>query len=248
MDTELAVATRLAMRVASLGRAARSKAGIRVRQPLAAVLVKARTPEEGSILAQVADQVRDELNVKEVRTVSDETELLAYQVRPNMAALGKKYGAKSREVAVALAALDPALVVSRLQAGANVQAGEFTLLPEEVNVGVLDRPGFATASESGYTVAVTTEVTPELAREGLARELVHRIQNMRRSAGFEIADRIVTYFQGPETVHQAMEAFASYVKTETLSLELRQAPPPDGAYVETQRIDGQDVVLAVKRV
>ncbi|MBM3946791.1 MAG: hypothetical protein FJ315_05255 [SAR202 cluster bacterium] len=122
------------------------------------------------------------------------------------------------------------------------------LLPEEIIVRQLDKPGYAVASEGGYTAAVRTEVTPDLQREGMARELVHRIQNLRRDAGFDIADRITTWYQGAGIVHEAMERFADYVKAETLSLDLLGADPPSDARVERTKLDGQDVALGVRRV
>jgi isoleucyl-tRNA synthetase len=94
---------------------------------------------------------------------------------------------------------------------------------------------------------VRTELTPELQREGMARELVHRIQNLRKDAGFEIADRITTWYQGGALVQEAMERFADYVKAETLSLELVRGEPPADAKVERAKLDGQEVVMGVRR-
>ncbi|MCL0090245.1 DUF5915 domain-containing protein, partial [Dehalococcoidia bacterium] len=109
------------------------------------------------------------------------------------------------------------------------------------------RPGYAIADDGGYIVGISTEIPPDLAEEGLARELVHRLQTMRRSAEFDIADYIQTYYQGGATMQQVMKKFASYIKQETLSRELTEGIPPDGVYLEQHKIDGNEVVLAVKR-
>ena len=202
VDHDLMEATRLGMRVASMGRNARSKAGLRVRQPLASVSVRVRSTAEKGYVALVKDQVLEELNIKEIHLLEDDSPLYA-------------------------GALEAA-------------AGQ-----SEATVSV-DRHWVSL--EAGYAVAVNAELTPELAEEGLARELVHRIQNLRRSADFDITDRIVTYYQAPEALAGVMTgAFAGYIKDETLSDGLLDAPPPEEAKAESGKIDGQEITLGVLR-
>ncbi len=247
IDRGLSETTRLAMHLSSLGRGARSKAGLKVRQPLQKALVKVRTPGEAALLDRVAPQVRDELNVKEVSLISDDAEVLEFHARPNTPVLGPKYGAELESIASAISAADPTDLQTRVSAGLKLELGGYTLEPEDVLVESSDKQGYSVASEGGYTVAVTTKVGPELEAEGLARELVHRIQNMRRSAGFDIADRIMTYYQGPPHIGEVMEEHGRYISEETLSLTLTPGGPPEGAYVETHRVDGAEVELAVTR-
>ncbi len=202
IDEELMEATRLAMRVSSMGRGARSKAGIKVRQPLPRVVVKTRSDSEGAILQHVQSQVLDELNVK---AVDRDGESGIYQAAAT--ALG------------------------------------------DASEGVVQVDGFWVALDGGYMVAVDGTVTPELAEEGLARELVHRIQNLRRAADFQVTDRIVTYYQAPEEIDRVMNGnFSGYIRQETLSEELLDGPPQDGAKTETSKVDGMEVTLAVRRV
>ena len=247
VDHQLSVATRLAMRVSSLGRAARSKAGIKVRQPLAKTLVKMRSLEEAELLSRIAPQVQEELNVKEIAALSEETEVLEFRVQPNMVLLGPKYGPDLPNIASALAAADPSDLYSQVSAGDNVRIDGYILEAEEVLVSSSDREGYSVASEGGYTVAVTTDVSPELALEGLARELVHRIQNMRRSAGFDIADHIVTYYQGSPRLDDVIAAHGDYIQQETLSRQVVKGRPEPGAYTEAHDVDGAAVTLGVKR-
>ncbi|MDP2949222.1 MAG: class I tRNA ligase family protein, partial [Chloroflexota bacterium] len=185
VDEQLMADTRLVMRVASLGRNARSKAGVKVRQPLQRVLVKPRYAAEREGLRRLSPQILEELNVKELAVVEDER------------------GLQGDDVAV--------------------------------------------AEEGGYGVGLVTTITPELADEGLAREVVHRLQTMRKNAGFDIADYIVTYYQGGEDVSRIMEEFGAYVRQETLSRELVAGSPPEGAYAEEHEVGGQAVRLAVRR-
>ena len=247
IDHRLSAATRLAMRLSSLGRSARSKAGIKVRQPLQTAMVKVRLPEEADLLEQVAPQVREELNVKELTTLLDETHVMDYQARANMALLGPKYGRGVQDIVSALASVPPADVYTRVSAGLDLELGEYRLKADEVLVNSSDRQGYAVASEAGYTMAVTTEVSEELAREGFARELVHRIQNMRRSAGFDIADHIITYYQGGVELDETVAAFGEYIRQETLSERLVTGPAPTGAYTEAQTLEGGEIVLGVRR-
>ena len=248
IDDRLSQATRLAMKVSSLGRSARSKAGVKVRQPLSRVLVKPGSNEDGALLEQVTAQIVDELNVKEVGIIDREEDVLEFQVRLNMAIAGSKYGAEARTIGEALGGLDPVAVALRARGGSTVEVGGYVLQPEEITVAASDKPGYASAVEAGFIVAVSTGLTLELAEEGVARELVHRLQNMRRSAGFDIADRIVTFYSGGAGLAHVVELFSDYLRHETLSEEVTEGEPPEGAYTESQNIYGADVTLGVMRV
>ena len=206
LDRPLMDATRLAMRVASMGRAARSKAGLKVRQPLASVAVRTRTPAEWAYIEQVRPQILEELNIRELQPMDA--------------------GQDIYDRARSSAGDDGAAVVS-------------------VN-------GYSANLEAGYMVAVDATITPELADEGLARELAHRIQNLRKSARFEITDRIVTYYAGPDDVARVMAAHGDYIRQETLSdaiisLMPGAAGPDDAARSETAQVEGMEVTLAVSR-
>jgi isoleucyl-tRNA synthetase len=108
-------------------------------------------------------------------------------------------------------------------------------------------PDLAVAEEGGYIVALDTHITPDLADEGLAREIVHRLQTMRKNAGFDIADYITTHYQGDAEIARVLRRFEGYVRQETLSRELLEGPPPEGAYAEEHKLGGRSVRLAVRR-
>ena len=221
VDEALMDATRLAMKVSSMGRGARSQAGVKVRQPLKRVLVRPRSSDEGGYVLRLQTQILDELNIKELRVLnetpqSDSDAEEAELYRRALEAAGA-HGEPSRPGA------------SQVEA-------------------ILRLDQYSVSLEGGYMVAVDTTVTPELAEEGLSRELVRRIQNLRRSAGFEITDRIVTSYQGPQQVGDVMTKFADYIRQETLSEDLTETEPEEGAHVDRQRLDGMDLILGVKRV
>jgi len=180
----------LAMKISSLGRAARAKAGIKVRQPLGKAVVKVETEGEKKALESLATEVREEINVKQLVVLSE--------------------------------AANPGESAS-------------------------DMPGYSMANDVRYWVAVSTELTPELVAEGVSRELVRHLQNMRRNAKLDITDYILTYYQTEEPlIKQVINVFASYIKQETLSQELIGGLPPDGAYNEKHRISNSEVSLAIK--
>ena len=202
VDDQLIHDTRLVMRVVSLGRAARSKAGIKVRQPLAVAAVFVHNAAQAEGLRRLGGQVLEELNVKHLEVI-DSAEVFE--------------GRKAVEHPTDLLALLP----------------DGAALAED---------------EAGYAVGIDTAITPELADEGLARELVHRIQNMRKAAGFEIADRISLYYSDAQRLRRVFADYGDYVREETLAEEIAEGRAPDAAYVEEQMVEGEKVTFAVRRV
>ena len=248
IDRDLQESVRLVQRLASLGRSARAKANVKVRQPLARVHVKVQSQKERETVRRLADQLVEELNVKEVALIDDEAEFFDYQVRPNLPVLGPKYGPRIGELQRALAAADKAALAKGAASGRTVELGDFVLEPSDLLVSMQGKPGFAAAEDSGYAAAITTEITPELADEGLARELVRRIQEMRKDAGFEISDRIRLTFEGDEDVARVMRSWHDYIAQETLAGSVEASAPPPVAHTQEQEIEGRKVRLGVERV
>jgi len=248
IDEGLEQDTELVMRIASLGRSARSKAQIKVRQPAARLLVRPRDVREGEALRRLRPQLMDELNVKDIQMLADDTELLNYEVRPNLPRLGPRFGREVGEVAKLLSEMDARMLADAVRKNEDIYVGGHDLKPQDLLVTEKEAEGFAVVREAGYTVALDTALTPLLEDEGLVRELTHRIQTLRRDAGFEIADRIVTYVDGDRDVARVMQEFGEFVMAETLSREIIARQPVAGAHRETQSIDGRTVTLGVERV
>jgi isoleucyl-tRNA synthetase len=240
----------LTRQVTSLGLGARSTANLKVRQPLAKALVHVRAGQE-HLSEAFSAIVADELNVKALQFVAEEATLLRFEVLPNSKLLGPRFGAQFPRVRTALGAMDPAAVVHQVQAGAPVtvtlDSEAVELTPEEVLIRTHPAAGLAVATEKGVTVAVDTVVTLALRTEGLARELVRRLQVMRKDAGFNIEDRIITYAQAEGELYEALTTWAEYIKAETLSLDLVMAVAPPESYCETHTIEGMTVTLGVRR-
>lgn len=248
IDEELSKATELAMRLASLGRSARSSAGLKVRQPLAELVVDVASAEQRGYLERIRPLLLEELNVKALRDATEIGGLLRYVVKPNLPVLGRKYRRELPRVREALEAAEPAAIAALVESGAIIKLGEFELEPDDVLIEQTALQGYAVASEAGYSVGVSVEVGPELRAEGTAREVVHWIQNLRREAGFEIADRIATYVEAPDDVRSALETHQAYICAETLSEALSFTPPPEGAASSDHTLDGEAVRLGIERV
>ncbi len=245
IDSRLSQSTRLAMQLSSLGRSARSKAGIKVRQPLAQALVKLKNPSENSLLSEVSEQVKDELNVKTVETLEDASTVVSFEVKPNLKILGPKYGKEVSSLREKLAKIDPGEIYSILNSGKTVTIGEHELDATEILLTTVEMQGYSVASEDGYTIAIPTEITDSLRLEGIARELVHRIQNMRREAGFEISDNINVFYEADPALETVFTQHGEYIKVETLTSNLEPTESPVDSYTEDHQIEGHNIKIGV---
>jgi isoleucyl-tRNA synthetase len=241
----------LVMRLASLGHAARNKANRKVRQPLAEAAFSVGSAEEGAVVDKYADLLEDELNVKQVRLLDRAEEAADYSLNPLPKQLGQKYGPKFPAIRKALMSTASEQAAKQLLAGESVEItadGQvYQILPEEVEVRAQARSGFAVASEGAYLAALVTELTPELVQEGLAREFVRRVQDLRKTAGLEISDRIRLYYKVSDLLYLAVKNFGEYIKAETLALELVPGPVPDELPRISDSFDGEQMIVGVKK-
>ncbi len=238
-DTELENAMEVAHAAVELGRAARSQANIKVRQPLREAVVVATGPERDAI-ARFEKLILDELNVKRVRYVTDADELAQFELRPNFRALGPRVGKHMPQVKDAIAALDAASVAEALErgdmVGVNVAGEEHRLGPDDLQVVLAPLEGYQLEREGSHAVALELTVTDELRREGLAREVVHAVQNARKAAGLAVEDRVALAIGGDEAVIEAALEFKDYVAGETLAtdVEVNAAAAASAAPVEVE--------------
>jgi isoleucyl-tRNA synthetase len=241
----------LVMRLASLGHAARNKANRKVRQPLAEAAFSVGSAEEGAVIDKYADLLEDELNVKHVRLLDRAGEAAEYSLNPLPKQLGQKYGPKFPSIRKALLGTASEQAAKQLLAGESVEItadGQvYQILPEEVEVRAQARSGFAVASEGAYLAALVTELTPELVQEGLAREFVRRVQDLRKTAGLEISDRIRLYYKVSDLLYLAVKNFGEYIKAETLALELVPGPVPDELPRISDSFDGEQMIVGLKK-
>lgn len=224
IDEQLSIDMDLVQRVTSLGHAARQSANLKVRQPLAQVVVRTRNAAEQNSLNRLKQFVLDELNVKELTFADAAGDLVDVEVFPYPKQLGQKYGKGYPKIRQAMSTMDQFDLAARFGAGETVTIqtdGEaYEVTPEDVEVRSTPRQGFSVAETGGYLVAVTTELDKALEQEGHARELVRRIQQLRKDADLAISDRIVTYVADTGVLQEVLDHFGDYVREETLSVDL----------------------------
>ena len=244
IDAALEERMALAQLATSLILGIRKKVNIPVRQPLQKVMIPVISEKVRAALDSVKDIVLPEVNVKEMEFVEDTSGIMTLRIKPNFKVLGKTYGARMKEIAAAFGNLEQPVIAAIQKAESagetytlTLPGGDVVLNPGDYAISSEDVEGWQVASEGSLTVALDVEVTPELRREGLSRELVNRIQNLRKSSGFEVTDRIQTkVYSNDEGLAEALKVYADYVKAQTLSLsiglEAFENAPADAAEVE----------------
>ena len=224
LNEELNGQMALIQRIASLGHAARQGADLKVRQPLSEVIIQLAEPTERETIARYEEMLCQELNVKKV-TLDSASELIQYEVFPLPRQLGQKYGAGYPKIRAALAQGDQKLLAETITRNGllQVRSGdmEFPIALEEVEIRKTPRQGFSVADMQGYLVAIPTEVSPELLREGYVRELVRHVQQYRKDLGLDISDRIKLQFQERSSLLEMVLAEHShYLQKETLAVDI----------------------------
>jgi isoleucyl-tRNA synthetase len=239
------------MKLVSVGHAARNKANRKVRQPLAEAAFSVGSIEERKALQKYAELIEDELNVKHVRALDAASEAVAYSLNPLPKQLGQKYGSRFPAIRKAILAFEAETPARALLNGQPVKVevdGEtLEILPDEVEVRAQAKAGFAVASEGAYLAALVTDLSPELVKEGLAREFVRRVQDLRKQADLEIADRIRVYYQASPVLAEAVQSFKEYITNETLTVDLVDGPAPEGFARVEDSFDGESVTVALAK-
>jgi len=253
-DRELEAAMAATRQTVELGRASRAQAKAKVRQPLARAVVVATDAEREAISTQ-AELIKSELNVKELEFVTDQSDLVSYLVKPNFRTLGPRFGKSMPQVSAAVAGLDPNHVAETIEAGGeigiSIDGKDHTLTADDLLLNMEPLEGYQVEAESGHAVALALELDEELIREGLAREIVHAVQNARKEAGLEITDRIALSLAGDGELLEAAAAHEGYLTGEVLarSIELggdtAEAAAPGTPEVA---IDGRNLRISVSRV
>ena len=244
IDTAVEEWMTLAQEATSMVLALRKKCNIPVRQPLSKLVIPVISEKVRAQLSAGRDIVLGEVNVKEMEFIADTTGIMVLKVKPNFRTIGKAYGPRMKEIAAAFGSLSQDVISAMKTAETAGEAytlslpgGDVVLSPGDYQISSEDMPGWLVASQGSLTIALDIEVTPQLRQEGLSRELVNRIQNLRKGAGFEVTDRIdtVVYADDP-SLEDALGVYSDYVKAQTLSRTLRLAPaaeaPADAAEVE----------------
>jgi isoleucyl-tRNA synthetase len=248
VNSELVAVMDLAMRVCEQGRSARTKAGIKLRQPLSEMTIVAEKPILAK-LEKVKDIILEELNVKTVLLTSDKGTLVRPMIRLRPEALGKKYGELFPMISGAITSLNPDDILSTFQKGLNVKINfdnhAIELQSTDVEISSLPAQDCSVSEDKDFIVGVKILITPELENEGLARDIVRRIQSQRKQADFNISDYVMVYYQAEDELVEVFKGFGKYIASETLSVSLHEGPPPNGAHVAVYKIGNKSLKVGL---
>ena len=247
VDKELEAGMDEVESVVQLGRAARNAASLKVRQPLSRCLVKGKRLSD-----EIAQLIRNELNVKAVEFVDDASAFTTYNLKPQMRTLGKKYGKLLGKIGERLKTLDGNEVVATFERGETLKfeldGTPVELEKDDVLTSLTQKPGFEAQSEGDYTVVLDTNLTPELIDEGFLREVISKVQTMRKDADFEVTDRIALSYQTSERLSAVIEKGKEDLMRAVLALSVENRPAADGEIVREQNINGEKATLGIKVV
>jgi isoleucyl-tRNA synthetase len=246
IDKDLEERMALAQQYASLVHSLRKKHNIRVRQPLSRILLPVLNETEKRKIEGVEALILSEVNIKKVEYIDDTSGLLVKKIKPNFKKLGKQFGPRMKDVAALITALDQD-GIRALEGDGFLQTrlGDqpLTITVDDVEISSEDIPGWIVAAENGLTVALDTTITEDLRKEGIARDVVNRVQNLRKDMGLEVQDKIRIDVQLSDgLVNAALEANREYICTETQALELNLKSHVENA----QTVDLDDFVLSLK--
>ena len=241
----------LVMKLVSLGHAARNQSRIKVRQPLQEAAFITSNKSERDVIKEYAELLKEELNVKNVRSLSAVDEAAAYELIPLPKQLGGKYKSDFPKIREAILNLDAGKFAKDLLDGLSIaitiDKKDYEFSHEEIEVRITAKEGFVVASEGAYLAALVTDLTPELRNEGLAREFVRRVQEARKHAGFEISDRIRLYYTASNNLNRAVEKFEDYIMMETLTVEIITERNPDTLPNASEEFDGETLALWLEK-
>jgi isoleucyl-tRNA synthetase len=251
-DIDLEERMRLAQQITSMVLALRRKVNIKVRQPLATLMVPVADEHQAEMLRTMASLILSEVNVKDIRIVTDEEGVMVKRVKPDFKKLGKKLGKQMKAAAAALAALSQADIARLSREGVitlDLDGVATAIEVADVDIVSEDIPGWEVGTDGTVTVALDVTVTDELRREGIARDVVNRVQNLRKERGFNITDKIRLQFAPNAATDEALKLFADYIMRQVLATDLILAPIEDGdADAATFDIDGIALVAKVSVV
>ncbi len=236
VDAELEERMSLAQRCSSMVLALRRKVNIKVRQPLALMMVPVLDPMIEERMEKVRSLILNEVNVKEIEYIKDATGMITKKIKPNFKTLGKRYGKQMKEIAGAFGTLDQQTIAAIERTGMDganysleLPSGVVELEPADYEIVSEDMPGRLVATEGKLTIAIDINITPELRNEGIARELINRIQNLRKDSGFEVTDKIKVTLEAKPEVVEALEGFREYISSQVLATEIALSDSIEGA-------------------
>lgn len=248
IDADLERRMARAQLIVFLARSLRERSRIKTRQPLRRLLIPVRSIQERRDIQAVESIIAEEVNVKGIEYMSDDTGIVRKSVKPNFKVLGRKFGKETQQVATFIRTMDTAQVARLETTGSinfTIDGTDYTVDAEDVEITSEDIEGWLVASQNGTTVALDTEIDDALRSEGTAREIISRIQTLRKESGFDVTDRISAQYEAPESIRTAVVAMRDYICAETLCTELTFVSGLEGTALD---INDQTVVIQIAKV
>lgn len=249
LNLELEERMSLAQRISSLVHSIRKAQTIKVRQPLSRILIPILQPRLKAQIQEVEDLIKNEVNIKTVEYIEDTSGVVVKTIKPNFKKLGKEYGAKLKEIGNAIAELQAADITAIERGTYDLKLADGTVIPltaEDVEIRSQDIPGWSVASEAGITVALDITLSDELRQEGIARDVVNRVQNLRKDMGLEVQDKIrITVQISDELINSALRSNQEYICTETQALSLNLVEKVTGG-TEVE-MDEQTLIMKIEK-
>ena len=202
-------------------------------------------------ISAVKNLIMNEVNVKQVELIEDTTGIITKRIKPNFKTLGPRYGKYMKQIAAMTAEFSQeriAQIEAAAQTVLDLGDEKITVTPADFEITSEDMPGWLVASEGKLTVALDITLTEELRAEGVARELINRIQNIRKDSGFEVTDKIRVEIEQKEFAAGAIAKYAGYIASQTLAVEVKAAARPEGGVVVDSDVDDEPIRIAVTRI
>ena len=248
IDKALEERMEAAQLISSLVLSLRKKANIRVRQPLSKIMIPVANEEMKTQIEKVSHLIKSEVNIKEIEFLSPDNNILVKNVKPNFKTLGKKYGKQMKQIQAYFANMSQEEIHQFEKNNGthlNIDGVDVELTLEDALISTQDIPGWAVTSQDDLTVALDMTITDELMQEGLAREIVNRVQNLRKTGGFEVTDRIELLIEKNDKIQDAVDKFGDYICAETLAT-INKVDVLEGVEAE-ELVEGVNVKLMIKK-
>jgi len=242
---------RMARQISSMVLRSRNRAEINVRQPLSKIILPISNEDERQAVESVKDIILDEVNVKDIQFVEDDSGIVEKKAKPNFPVLGKKLGEKMKKVKPKVEELSTK-EITRFEEEGTLELdlgsdGVVHLSLDEVEIRRTGLEGWSVETEKGMTVALDTDITGDLVYEGKAREFINRVQNMRKEADFDVTDRIVIGFDGSEKLEEAVDEMKEYIKNEVLAETIEYGELEVSDFVKEWEIDEEKCTISIRR-
>jgi isoleucyl-tRNA synthetase len=249
-DEKLEEKMDMVLRTVNIGRALRNQSGVKIRQPLKNIVIHLRNKKQKNLFDEMENLIKDELNVKEIRFTFDSSELFTKKAEPIYKSIGPKFGKSVNKAAEIIRNFSESEIEQIQKKGSIsiVDEGNAVMLtPDDIDIRTETRENLVVESEDDLTVALNLKLSEALINEGLARDFVNRVQNMRKEADFNVVDRIIIFYKGSEKLSKAIASEENYIKNETLADQLLEKLDKSD-FEKEWNINGDKVIVGIKKL